>query len=244
MDDKDELRRRRQAIRLWLKGVAPSQILQRVQRGRTWFNKWRDRFERLGPRGLGSQSRQPRHRPAAHSPQMVRWIVRTRQRLERERVGLIGPRAIRRELRALRLGRRLPSLATIKRVLKAEGLTTSPPAETHAYRPLPLTQLPGCLQAMDWTCRYTAPAGGAGAWKAAPKSMPSTHSISTRALVPKPSRPTRPRPPSATMPYRPGKALEFRRFCSSTTMLRSTVATRSHVSLDNLCAWRSTSASN
>jgi putative transposase len=154
MDDKDELRRRRQAIRLWLKGVAPSQVLQRVQRGRTWFSKWRDRFERLGTRGLGSQSRQPRHRPAAHSPQMVRWIVRTRQRLARERVGLIGPRAIRRELRRLRLGQRLPSLATIKRVIKAEGLTASRSPATSAYRPLPLTQLAGCLQAMDWTCRY------------------------------------------------------------------------------------------
>jgi putative transposase len=154
MDDKDELRRRRQAIRLWLKGVSPSQILQRVQRGRTWFSKWRDRFERLGSRGLGSQSRRPRQRPAAHSNQMVRSIVRTRQRLERERVGLIGPRAIRRELRALGLGQHLPSLATIKRVLKAEGLTTSRPLASSAYRPLPLTQLSGCLQAMDWTCRY------------------------------------------------------------------------------------------
>lgn len=154
MDDKDELRRRRQAIRLWLKGVSSSQILERVQRGRTWFSKWRDRFERLGPSGLGSQSRRPRHRPAAHSTQMVRLIVRTRQRLRRERVGLIGPRAIRRELRALRLGKRLPSLATIKRVLKAEGLTTSPPTETTAYRPLPLAHLSGCLHATDWTCRY------------------------------------------------------------------------------------------
>jgi transposase len=135
MDDKDELRRRRQAIRLWLKGISPSPILQRVQRGRTWLSKWRDRFECLGARGLGSQSRRPRHRPAAHSPQMVRSIVRTRRRLERERVGLIGPRAIRRELRSLRLGQRLPSLATIKRVLKAEGLTRARSPEPTAYRP-------------------------------------------------------------------------------------------------------------
>jgi hypothetical protein len=154
MDDKDELRRRRQAIGLWLKGVPPSQILHRVQRGRSWLSKWRDRFERLGACGLSSQSRRPRQRPAAHTPQMVRWIVRTRQRLERARVGLIGPRAIRRELRALHLGQRLPSLATIKRVLKAEGLTAAPPLAASAYRPLPLTQTAGCLHAMDWTCRY------------------------------------------------------------------------------------------
>ena len=90
MDDQDELRRRRQAIRLWLKGVSPSQILQRVQRGRIWFSKWRTRYERLGARSLHSQSRRPHRRPAAHSAQMVRLIRRTRLRLERERVGLIG----------------------------------------------------------------------------------------------------------------------------------------------------------
>jgi hypothetical protein len=154
MDDKDELRRRRQAIRLWLKGVSPKQILERVQRGRTWLSKWRDRFERLGAAGLGSQSRRPRHRPAAHSSQMVCAIVRARQRLRRQRVGLIGPRAIRRELRLLRLGKRLPSLATIKRVLKTAGLIAAPPMETALYRPLPLAHVSGCLHAMDWTCRY------------------------------------------------------------------------------------------
>jgi len=154
MDDKDELQRRRQAIRLWLKGVSPLQVLQRVQRGRTWFSKWRARFERLGAQGLRSQSRRPRHRPAAHSAQMVRLIVRTRRRLKRARVGLIGPRAIRRELRTLGLGKRLPSLATIKRVLHVAGLTTPTSNATDAYHPLPLANLSGCLHAMDWTCRY------------------------------------------------------------------------------------------
>lgn len=154
MDDKDELRRRRQAIRLWLKGVSPTQILQRVQRGRTWFNKWRERFDRLGARGLDSQSRRPHHRPAAHAPQMVRLIVRTRRRLARARVGLIGPRAIRRELRSCCSGKHLPSMATIKRVLKAAGLTAAPAGETATYHPLPLDNVSGCLQAMDWTCRY------------------------------------------------------------------------------------------
>jgi putative transposase len=154
MDDHDELQRRRQAIRLWLKGVPSNQILQRVQRGRTWLSKWRERFERLGARGLSSQSRRPHHRPAALSPQMVHTIVRTRQRLARARVGLIGPRAIRRELRALGFGKHLPSLATIKRVLKAEDLSTAPAPDSHAYHPLPLSQLAGCLHAMDWTCRY------------------------------------------------------------------------------------------
>lgn len=154
MDDKDELRRRRQAIRLWLKGVSPKAILQRVQRGRTWFNKWRARFQHAGPRGLRSQARRPRHRPGAHPPRIVRLIVQTRQRLARQRVGLIGPRAIRRELRALGLGKRTPAVATIKRVLRAQGLAHAVAATKPPHCPLPITSLSGRLYAMDWTCRY------------------------------------------------------------------------------------------
>ena len=154
MDDKGELRRRRLAIRLWLKNVSLGQILQRVQRGRTWFSKWRARFERHGFRGLGSRLRRPRHRPAAHSARMVRLIVRTRRRLERQPVGLVGARAILRELRGLGSAQHLPSLATVKRVLRAQGLIACRSAEAAAYRPLPQAHLSGCLQALDWTCRY------------------------------------------------------------------------------------------
>lgn len=154
MDDKDELRRRRQAIRLWLKGVSPKVILQRVQRGRTWFSKWRARLQQAGLHGLHSQARRPRHRPGAHPPRVVRMIIQTRQRLAKQRVGLIGPRAIRRELRALGLGKRTPAVATIKRVLRAQGLTHTVATTKPPYCPLPIASLSGRLHAMDWTCRY------------------------------------------------------------------------------------------
>jgi len=154
MDDKDELRRRRQAIRLWLKSIRPKDILRRVQRGRTWFSKWRTRFRREGQRGLHSRSRRPRRWPEAYSWGIVRLIVQTRRRLAKQRVGLIGPRAIRRELRQLRLGKRTPSLATIKRVLRAQGLVDHRAEPSGVYCPLPLTSVSGTLHALDWTCRY------------------------------------------------------------------------------------------
>ena len=59
MDDHDDLRRRREAIRLWLKGERSKDILHRVGRSRAWWSKWRRRFERQGARGLRSRSRRP-----------------------------------------------------------------------------------------------------------------------------------------------------------------------------------------
>ncbi len=154
MDDKDERHRRRQAIGLWLKGTRSQHILKRVRRSRAWFSKWRQRFRRYGPRGLNSRSRRPRRLARACAPRIVRLIVQTRRRLAKQSVGLIGPRAIRRELRQLKLGRRLPSLTTIKRVLRVRGLVSAGPDPRPAYCPKSLTMVSGILHALDWTCRY------------------------------------------------------------------------------------------
>jgi putative transposase len=154
MDNRDELKRRRQAIRLWLTGTPPQEILRRVQRSRAWWSKWRKRFRLKGWRGLRSRSRRPRHQAGAYSRRIVRWIVQTRRRLARQRVGLSGPRAIQRELRQAGLGKRTPSLATIKRILHAQGLSTPVVEPAPAYCPTPQTTLSGVLHAIDWTCRY------------------------------------------------------------------------------------------
>ena len=154
MDNRDELQRRRQAIRLWLKDIPIREILRRVQRSCAWLGKWRQRFQRKSWRGLRSRCRRPRHNPKAYSARIVRLIVQTRRRLARQRVGLSGPRAIQRELRQAGLGKRTPSLATIKRVLHAQGLSTPPSEAAPAYCPAPQTTLGGILHAIDWTCRY------------------------------------------------------------------------------------------
>jgi putative transposase len=154
MDDYDDLRRRREAIRLWLKGTRSKDILHRVGRSRAWWSKWRRRFQRQGARGLRSRSRRPGRLARTCPPRIVRLIVQTRRRLVKQPVGLIGARAIRRELRHLRLGRQLPSVTTIKRVLAAYALLPRRADRPPAYFPHPLTTLTGRLHALDWTCRY------------------------------------------------------------------------------------------
>lgn len=154
MDDKDELQVRRQALRLYAKGVKSRIILERFHRSRAWLSKWRNRLDQSGPSGLYSQSRRPRHSPKAVSPRIVRLVVQVRQRLAKRKVGLIGARAIRRELHPLHLGKHEPSLATVKRILRERGLSTPPQPLPPVFFPKPLALLDGTLQALDWTCRY------------------------------------------------------------------------------------------
>ena len=92
MDNKQELRLRRKAIRLYVKGIRSKVILKKVQRSRAWFSKWQKRFDQQGATGLRSRSRRPHHISITCSPRIERLIVRTRQRLTNQKVGLIGPR--------------------------------------------------------------------------------------------------------------------------------------------------------
>ncbi len=154
MDDQQEFRVRRTALRLWAKGVQSKVILGQVHRSRAWLSKWRGRYQRWGLRGLQSQSRRPAHSSTACSRRVERLIVQTRRRLARQKVGLVGPRAIRRELKKLRLGPQTPSLSTIKRVLRKYGLTRPVETPRPAYFPAPRDHLTGLLHALDWTCRY------------------------------------------------------------------------------------------
>ncbi len=153
MDDRQELRRRWQAIRLRLQGVPHKVILEKVQRSRGWLSKWHKRFERQGKAGLRSHSRRPHHTPNACPPRIVRLIVQTRRRLAKQKGGLVGARAIRRELRSV-LGKHTPSPATINRVLQAHHVVPTPSPTSPAYCPKPLMTLTGILHALDWTCRY------------------------------------------------------------------------------------------
>jgi len=62
MDDKQELRLRRRAIRLRLQGTPHQGILEKVQRSRAWLSKWQERFGDGGPGGRGA-CRERRGRP-------------------------------------------------------------------------------------------------------------------------------------------------------------------------------------
>jgi putative transposase len=154
MDEKQEFRLRRKAIRMHVQGSAQQEILAGVQRCRAWLSKWQTRFDQEGTAGLHSRSRRPAHTPTTYSSRIRQLIVQTRRRLVKQKVGLIGARAVQRELRKVIGSKSLPSLSTIKRVLRQRGLIAQPNQAKRLYFPKPLQVVSGSLHALDWTSRY------------------------------------------------------------------------------------------
>ncbi len=155
MDTKTELMLRRKAIRLFLRGIKPRFILNKISKGRTWFYKWKERFEHFGWSGLKSSSRQPERSPQAYSKQARTVVKRLRRVMQKRSVGLIGAKTIRQEIRQQRLLRPVPSVATINRWLKEDGLIETRPAKSQiAYYPELSLTTDVVLHLMDWIARY------------------------------------------------------------------------------------------
>jgi transposase len=159
MDEKRERRLRRKAIRMTLQGVRPKRILENLSRSRRWLTKWRTRYEQQGSAGLRSQSRRPHHTPSQVPGRVRRWVEQARRRLVKRKVGLVGAPSIQRELRTNRLVRQVPSVATIKRILRAARLSARSKPPRAVYYPQPTATVTYVLHAMDWTERYLT--GGA-----------------------------------------------------------------------------------
>lgn len=155
MDEKQEQHKRQQAIRLWLKGVRPTHILEIISRGWAWWAKWKGRYQQFGWRGLRSQRRKPQSNLRAYAPSVRQLIVRVYAQVQKRRWGLRGASAVRHELRVTYRLQPLPSLSTIKRVLrKAKLLEGQPTALRKVFYPQPLPSATYTIQAMDWTERF------------------------------------------------------------------------------------------
>ena len=153
MNEKNERRLRRKAVRLHQRGHSLRAIGRQLNRNPQWVAKWVQRFEQGGTPALASQSRRPRRRVKT-SAWSRRQVLRLRGKLKRARVGLVGAAAIQRQWRKEQLPTPAPSVSTIKRILAAAGLTRAKPAGRPAYFPAPRPTPTHPLQAMDWTERY------------------------------------------------------------------------------------------
>jgi transposase InsO family protein len=88
-----------------------------------------------------------------------RLVERIRRQLIKRKVGLVGAPSIQLELRTPHLLRKIPSVASIKRILRAATLGQRRRAPRAVYFPQPTATATYGLQAMDWTERYLT--GGA-----------------------------------------------------------------------------------
>ncbi len=151
----DEIKYRRQAFKFFDKGKSPTRILQLIPRSRAWLFKWKRRFQQEGARALDSLSKTAKSLPHAYDPSVQQTVLRVRTRREKQKVGLIGARAVWLELRRGRLVEDVPSMSTIKRWLRAAGCGRSgKQVIAAAYYPA-LRFNPGILfAACDWIARY------------------------------------------------------------------------------------------
>jgi hypothetical protein len=151
----DEIRYRRLAFRLFDKDKSATEILRRIPRSRSWLCKWKKRFAQQRWQALDSLSKAPKRVATRYDRKVVKLVLRLRRHLQRAAVGLSGARALRNELRAHRLLRTLPALATINRWLKAGGLMTRQEAKPQpAFYPTPTLDRAFAFCACDWTARY------------------------------------------------------------------------------------------
>lgn len=172
--------KRQDAIHLLRSGLSVAEVAEKLQVSVAWVYKWRKRYlVSQDWASLHDQSRAPKHHANA-LPADVRQVVRRiRSELEAEasqpeHLRYIGARAIRVRFKQQYPKLRLPSIASIERIIAAAGLTHPQQPETHeiAYPHLQATAaqqlvqvdivphyLPGgpcvaCFNAIDVVSRY------------------------------------------------------------------------------------------
>lgn len=146
----NEHERRKEAIRRVNGGESVSSVCCDLQRSRTWYYKWAQRYEQAGPAGLEDQ--RPGHTPPEKTSESVCELVRSiRARLVHQaetgdhHLG-IGAKQIRHELREL--GAPVVSSSTIYRILRESGQVDAdqPPSGTC---PLPSATQANQVQQLD-----------------------------------------------------------------------------------------------
>jgi hypothetical protein len=179
MSEQQLEKERHAAIHLLRSGLTVKEVAQANKRSIKWVYKWKDRYEREGWGGLVSQSRARHQNPQAYGEQMHALIRQVRSELEAEVAsdqGLcyVGAPTIRARL-IQRIGdvARVPSAATIERVLCQAGMTSAQQATPDIAYPhlnptlphqvhqvdivphyLPGGQLVACFNGLDIVSRY------------------------------------------------------------------------------------------
>lgn len=157
--DEPEAQRRRLAVKMFRVGRDPDEIADELQRSRRWVYFW-VAYQRQHPHTrFRSASRTPHHH-ANQTPRSVeRRIVQLRETLQHQRnprlrYAPIGARTIQRELDKRRV-KPCPSLSTIQRILRRNGLTHSAASVgCGRYRPHPAAEYPNAVQATDIITRW------------------------------------------------------------------------------------------
>lgn len=169
----DNYSKRMSAIHLLRSGTPVEQVAEELGKSRSWVYKWRARFQAANDwLDLQDHSRAPQHCPGRLSGATRQAVCRIRSQLEaeagqQEKLVYVGSQIIQSRLEQEGY-QPLPSLASIERILSAQGMTKprhSPSQQEdhyphlHPHQPLDLIQVdivPNFLQGIRWIACYNA----------------------------------------------------------------------------------------
>lgn len=141
---------RKTAISRYLQGERPSDICKDLNKSRTWFYKWLNRYKTGSSKWFKAKSRKPIHQPRKTPQAEEEVIINIRKRLESIKYAQIGANVIQWEMKKLGLSP-LP-IWTINRILKRHNLVKKRRKQYipkgKAYPSLDSAQL-GYLQQID-----------------------------------------------------------------------------------------------
>lgn len=151
--DGSEVELRRRAVEMSQGGWGPSAIAGELGRSREWVRKWVRRWEADGDDGLVDRSRRPVSSPSRLDGDVTAEVLSVRDVLEADRHANVGPVAVQAEMERRAVVGEVPSLSSIKRILRAEG--RSRPYRLAAKSSerkwdLPVPAVPGVWQQSDW----------------------------------------------------------------------------------------------
>ncbi len=138
-----------EAMRRYEQGEPPKNIYTSLGKGKTWFFKWLKRFKSGDSNWAVEQSRRPHTSPGKIDPQMEQAVIATRKQMVNTLYAPIGAQHIAWELNETD---KLPSLATINRIINRNGLTRRRPryqSKGVKYPIFPVVNASNVLHQMD-----------------------------------------------------------------------------------------------
>lgn len=134
MDSEEKLRQ--EAVQLYLQGVSVSLIATKLSKSRQWIYKWVSRYENSsGSQWYREPSRAPLKQSGELPSDIEHAIIEVRKRLSAKPYSQKGAISILYELKEL--GIQSPSVSTINRVLKRNGLVKEPKTATGKTKEYP-----------------------------------------------------------------------------------------------------------
>ena len=141
------------AVQLVGEGWETSAVATELDRSERWVRKWLGVFEAEGEAGLVGRSRRPHCSPNRLDDTIRDEVLKVRSDLEKHRHANVGAKAIHSKMRYDGVVDEVPSIASIKRILKDAGVARAYRKKRRSAKAilgLPAIVMAGIWQQADW----------------------------------------------------------------------------------------------